>query len=83
MSDQQGNLQYQAIIRGRTETRNIDFKAAMNWRTATKCVKFEILKDIAAFVNVGGGYIVIGRDEPNFTSGSMTKEQADSFDRQI
>src|SRR3979411_2131594 len=53
----------------------------MDWIRSTRCERFEILKDIAALANVGGGgHIVIGRDEPALTSGSLTQEQADSFD---
>jgi len=68
------------MIRAATETRNIDFKAAMNWLTASKCERFEILKDVAAFANVGGGHLIIGRDEPTYTSGCVSSEQAESFD---
>jgi hypothetical protein len=74
------NPRYEAMIREATETRVIDFKAAMDWKLASKCEKFEILRDVAALANVGGGHIIIGRDGPSFASGSVTPQQAASFD---
>jgi hypothetical protein len=74
------NSRYQAIIVAATETRNIDFKAAMAWLPSENCNRFELLKDIAALANIGGGHLVIGRDEPSLTTGGMTKVQVASFD---
>lgn len=74
------NPQYLAIIEAATETRNIDFKRSMNWRTSTQCAKFELLKDIAAMANAGGGFLIIGRDEPLHETGTLTEEEAGSFD---
>jgi hypothetical protein len=74
------NGRYEAVIRGATETRNIDFKAAMHWSNAPLCARLEILRDVAAMANAGGGYIVIGRDEPHHITGSVTPEEAASFD---
>lgn len=71
---------YRAIIAGAVETRNIDFKAAMDWRAATKCARFELLLDIAAMANAGGGYLVIGRDGPSHVTGTLTESQTASFD---
>jgi len=71
---------YESIIRAATETRNIDFKAAIEWIHASKCSRFEILKDIASMANAGGGHIVVGRDEPSLSNGSLTRQQANSFD---
>ncbi len=69
-----------AIIRNSSETRNIDFKRAMHWTESTKCARFEILRDVAALANAGGGFIVFGRNEPNFTTGTMSDAQVASFD---
>jgi hypothetical protein len=74
------NPKYQASIAAATETRVIDFKAAMNWRTATKCERFELLKDVAAMANVGSGLLIVGRDGPAHTTGTVSEEDAQSFD---
>jgi hypothetical protein len=74
------NPKYLAAIIAAVETQVIDFKAAFCWQDATKCERFEILKDIAAMANVGGGLIIIGRDEPNHTAGSLDTAEATSFD---
>jgi hypothetical protein len=78
--DDVANEHYRAIIESAVETRNIDFKAAMDWRLVTKCERFEVLLDVAAMANAGGGYLVIGRDEPTRTTGTLTQEQVVSFD---
>lgn len=75
------NPKYQAIIRAGAESRATDFKGPMNWLTAAKCEKFEILKDIAAMANAGGGVLVIGRDgPPPYTTGTLDATQVESFD---
>lgn len=42
------------------ERRDIDFKKSIPWDKETK---YNLIKDILAFANFGGGYIVIGYDE--------------------
>lgn len=74
------NPKYLAIIQAGAETRNIDFKGPMNWHDS-KCTQFELLKDIAAMANtLGGGHIVVGREKPTHTSGTLTQDQVKSFD---
>ncbi len=71
---------FEAMIAAAVETRSIDFKRAMNWQSASKCERFEIIKDVAALSNSGGGHLIIGRDEPAFDSGNMSADELASFD---
>lgn len=36
--------------------------------------------DVAAMANAGGGYVIIGRNGPRHTSGTLTDDQVESFD---
>jgi predicted HTH transcriptional regulator len=74
------NERYKARLREARGMRNVDFKAAFNGRSKPRCTRLELLKDIAAMANSGGGCLIIGRDEPYYTTGSLTQEQVDSFD---
>ncbi|MBI5267697.1 MAG: ATP-binding protein [candidate division Zixibacteria bacterium] len=47
------------------ERDNVDFKRSIQWDESTK---YELIKDIIAFANRGGGYIVVGYDESQSTS---------------
>jgi hypothetical protein len=68
-----------AAIARRTETRNIEFKGPMSW-TASTCDRFELLKDICALANSGGGQLIVGRNEPDYTTGTVSDDEAKSFD---
>lgn len=46
------------------ERRSVDFKRAMPW---DKDTMFDLIKDILAFANQGGGFIVVGYDEGGTT----------------
>lgn len=46
------------------ESRNRDYKSSMPW---TNDNQYDIVKDIMAFANYGGGYIVVGYDEAGET----------------
>lgn len=52
----------------------------MDFAIATKCVKFELLRDVAAMANAGGGCIVIGRNNDALETGSLSEAQAQSFE---
>ena len=48
------------IVQGEYERRRVDFKTSVAWKSP---LKRKFTKQIAAFSNAGGGYIVIGVDE--------------------
>lgn len=53
---------------GRTaETNDVDFKATFN--SASSRDWLELIKDIAAFANSGGGYILVGVNDDGTPSG--------------
>lgn len=55
----------------RNETDNCDYKKEL--RIETKKEKFNLIKDFLAFSNYGGGYILIGVDETNYTLNAVKK----------
>lgn len=70
-----------AEIVAASETRSREFKSAMGWGRTDRCDKLERLKDIAALANTpGGGFLIIGRDSPNLSEGSLSEEQVLSYD---
>lgn len=51
------------IIHRGTETRDLDYKGAMEWDESDKKACASLVKDVLAMANSGGGYLVIGVDE--------------------
>jgi len=48
-------------VEGHPEGRNIDYKERINWKTAERCQRAEIIKDILAMANsIGGGLLILG-----------------------
>lgn len=74
------NQKYKDALSAARETRYIEFKGPMAWTKSDQCSRFELLKDIAALANVGGGLLVIGRHEPDYKRGTLDERQYRSFD---
>ncbi|WP_454806390.1 AlbA family DNA-binding domain-containing protein [Paraburkholderia fungorum] len=70
------------VIKSGRETKSLDYKGATAWDEGDKKACCSIVKDILAFANSGGGYIVVGVDEHNagFSWTGVTNEQAASYD---
>src|SRR5690348_12316875 len=65
----------------RTETRNLDYKQAMNWASALNEDKCQLVKDILAMTNtLDGGQIVIGVEDTTYNPIGMNDNDAASFD---
>ena len=56
----QNSEEYLSLIHTGHERRDVDYKRDMPWEKPTK---YGIIKDILAFANYGGGYIIIGAEE--------------------
>lgn len=71
----------EALCQGH-ESKDVDYKAAIEWNTEDKKAACEIVKDILALTNTNGGYLVIGVAERNskFEYAGVTQEQAESFE---
>jgi hypothetical protein len=70
------------LIRQGNENRNVDYKGAFSWDTATNDLKYEIVKDILAFANTrDGGKILIGVEDKTGAIEGLSKEQSASFDQ--
>jgi hypothetical protein len=72
--------QYARIIEEAAEEPNVDFKKAMAWAKEFECERFELLKHIAAMCTYGGGVLIIGRNDDDKRSGSLTVEQQQTFE---
>lgn len=70
------------VIKSGRETKSLDYKGATAWDEGDKKACCSIVKDILAFANSGGGYIVVGVDEhgAGFNWTGVTNEQAASYD---
>lgn len=71
------------VFRG-VESDELDYKAAMDWRTMSRAAKGKILRHLTAFANTRGGNLVIGVGEnrsgvPELRTG-VSAAQAASFD---
>lgn len=71
---------YEELIEAAVEGPHVDFKRAMSWSRDNECERFEVLTDIAAMCTYGGGVLIIGRDDSDKRSGTMTSEQISTFD---
>jgi len=71
-----------AVIVQNFESKSLDYKAPLNWETAEKKDRCSLVKDIIAFANTGGGFIVIGVSEADdgFELTGLTLEQVGSFE---
>ncbi len=69
------------ILRG-CESKELDYKEAMDWNEMDTRHKYDIIKDVLAFANTKGGWIIIGVSQRNnlFSWDGVTEEQAASFD---
>jgi hypothetical protein len=64
------------------ENRNLDFKGAFSWATATTEEKCEIVKDVLAFANTrDGGVILVGVNDKTGAIEGLTDDQFASFDQ--
>ncbi len=70
------------IIKSGRETKSIDYKAPAAWNESDKKACCELVKDILAFANSGGGFIVIGVSETptGIDHQGLSEPQLASFD---
>lgn len=71
-----------SLILRNYESKDIDYKAPCAWKNTDKKACCELVKDILAMANVGGGWLVIGVSESGtgFTHIGVNDEQAESFE---
>jgi hypothetical protein len=70
-----------ALLARRTELKNLDYKALMNWATASNEEKCELVKDILAMMNTqDGGQIIIGVEDKTCDTIGLTEADFTSFD---
>ncbi len=81
MSTNTFEREIQALIELKAETRNLDFKESINWKTADKDARGRIVKDILAMSNTqDGGKIIFGVKDGAFELVGMPEEEYESFD---
>lgn len=70
------------IIRSGRETKTLDYKGPSSWDEKDKKACCELVKDILAMANTGGGYIVVGVAESaaGFDFLGLSDDQLKSFD---
>jgi len=69
------------LLAVRSETKNLDYKQSMNWRTATAEQKAALVKDTLAMANTqDGGKIIFGMRDSDFEPTGLTDEEFESFD---
>lgn len=71
---------YISLITAGIEEPHVDFKRAMSWSSQDECQRLELLTDIAAMCTYGGGVLIIGRDDEDKHSGSLTAGQKATFE---
>ncbi len=71
---------YVAAVEAAVEEPGIDFKRAMSWSKTDSCDRVELVKDIGALCTYGGGWLIIGRNDEDKSTGSLTEEQAKTFE---
>ena len=65
----------------KSESKNLDYKQSMNWRTATAEQKAALVKDALAMANTqDGGKIIFGVRDSDFEPIGLTDEEFESFD---
>lgn len=90
MSSRRPPLDDVGTLLSSTENEFLEFKATMRWdmqlQRINRQLEKAIMKSIAAFLNSGGGYIVLGVDDARKVVGlshdyrSLTKHDADAFE---
>ncbi len=70
--DNSKNRKLEAILESPRERKNLDFKEAFDPTSAQDWC--EIIKDIIAFANSGGGFIIVGLDNAGEPSGNDVSE---------
>lgn len=71
----------QELLAQKTETKNLDCKASLNWDTPDNNAKCELVKDILAFLNTqDGGLIIVGVRDDTLEPVGMTDSDFSSFD---
>jgi hypothetical protein len=68
------------ILRSRAELRDRDYKGPMAWDEDGKQACCCLVKDILAFANSGGGWLIVGVDDKTRDIVGLTTEQVQSFD---
>ena len=75
-------MDIEQLVKIHHESKDLDYKGPMDWSVLTKAEKCEIVKDVIAFANTGGGYIVIGVQETHtgFENVGLNTNEMGSFD---
>jgi hypothetical protein len=75
-------IDFAALISRGYESKELDYKSAIYWCENEKKGCCEIVKDILAIANHGGGWIIIGVSEidSGFSPDGVSGEQASTFD---
>ena len=70
------------LITSNHESKDLDYKGPMNWGQMEKKDKCELVKDVLAFANSGGGFIVIGvsEDSTGFILKGLSEDEISSFE---
>lgn len=69
------------LLARRAESKNLDYKRAMNWASATNEDKCELVKDILAMMNVqDGGQIIFGVEDTTCEPVGLNTDDLTSFD---
>src|SRR5207245_2416830 len=69
------------MIEQKSETKNLDYKESLNWRTSTKDERLGVAKDLLAMANTqDGGRIVFGIRDENCEFIGMPEADWESFD---
>jgi len=70
------------ILLRREESKDLDYKGPCEWNSKNKASCCELVKDILAFGNTLGGYLIIGVEEKpdGFVFTGLTSDQLASFD---
>ena len=71
-------LELEAFAAAPYEDKLHEVKGPIAW--SQRCFKGEVLCDIAALANSGGGVVLIGRDSPRFRNGSLSLAEQGAYD---
>lgn len=75
-------IDWESLILRCSESKDLDYKAPCAWDNTDKRACRELVKDILALANAGGGWFAIGVSETgtSFTPYGVSDEQAASFE---
>lgn len=75
-------IDWNSLILRSSEGKDLDYKGPCDWNTSDKRARCELVKDILALANAGGGWLVIGVSETRtaFAHAGVSDEQAASFE---